>query len=50
MAQNECNQGEAFEMLLRASQNRNQKLHDVAWGILNGRTAGRETAISHFED
>lgn len=51
MAQSECSQDEAFEMLLHASQNRNQKLHDVAEGILQRSSKARQTATStHFED
>ncbi|WP_461186567.1 GAF and ANTAR domain-containing protein [Arthrobacter sp. Z4-13] len=35
MAQNRCTGDEAFEILRRASSTRNQKLHDVAWGIVS---------------
>ncbi|MEV7661978.1 GAF and ANTAR domain-containing protein [Paenarthrobacter sp. NPDC089316] len=50
MVQNHCNQEEAFEFLQKASQNRNEKLHDVAEGII-GRLTGNKVrpATTHFE-
>ncbi|MDP9936862.1 GAF domain-containing protein [Paenarthrobacter nicotinovorans] len=51
MAQNQCNHDEALAMLMRASQNRNQKLHDVAEGILRRSSNTQQTAsTTHFED
>lgn len=35
MAQNRCTGEEAFEMLRRASNTRNQKLHDIAWEVIS---------------
>ncbi|MFJ5697494.1 GAF and ANTAR domain-containing protein [Arthrobacter sp. NPDC093139] len=51
MEQNHCSQDEAFAMLLNASQNRNQKLHDVAEGILKERAGiHKRTSVTHFDD
>ena len=38
IAQGNCTQDEAFDILTKASQNQNQKLHDVAQGIITRRT------------
>lgn len=48
MTQNDCNQTEAFAFLLQASQHRNQKVHDVAASIVQGRTGS--VANTFFED
>ncbi|WP_458114313.1 GAF and ANTAR domain-containing protein [Arthrobacter sp. R1-13] len=47
MAQNRCTADEAFEILRLASSNRNEKLHDVAGGVISGisGTSGK----THFE-
>ena len=50
MAQNHCTQDEAFEFLHKASQNRNEKLHDVADGIISGLTPNPGPATTFFED
>ncbi|MFE4542245.1 ANTAR domain-containing protein [Arthrobacter sp. NPDC056727] len=51
MEQNRCSQDEAFAVLRNASQNRNEKLHDIAEGIVNNREGARETtSATHFED
>lgn len=49
MAQNRCSQDEAYDFLRRASNDRNQKLHDVAQSIVE-RLAGPHTADTHFEE
>ncbi|MFK0003787.1 GAF and ANTAR domain-containing protein [Paenarthrobacter sp. NPDC090520] len=48
MTQNSCSQTDAFVLLLKASQHRNQKVHDVAAGIVEGRTGS--VATTFFED
>lgn len=47
MGQNRCSQEEAFRILSRASNGRNQKLRDVAESLL--RSLANETPASHFE-
>ncbi|WP_347108876.1 GAF and ANTAR domain-containing protein [Paenarthrobacter sp. S56] len=48
MTQNNCGQSDAFAFLLKASQHRNQKVHDVAAGIVQGRSG--EVVTTYFED
>ena len=51
MGQNNCTQEEAFGMILHASQTRNQKLRDVAQGIVKKRAGARHsTPTTYFED
>ncbi|MFJ4226987.1 GAF and ANTAR domain-containing protein [Paenarthrobacter nicotinovorans] len=50
MAQSRCTQSEAFAFLQQASQNRNQKLHDVAEGIIAGISEPQETTKTFFQD
>lgn len=50
MTQNHCNQEEAFAFLQQASQNRNEKLHDVAEGITAGLTQRGPGSKSFFQD
>lgn len=51
MEQSHCTQEEAFDFISKASRHRNQKLHDVADGIINARTRNRRpTASTFFED
>ncbi|MEV7605693.1 GAF and ANTAR domain-containing protein [Paenarthrobacter sp. NPDC089322] len=50
MAESNCTQEEAFRFLHLASQNRNQKLHDVAASIVSERNGARATPATHFED
>jgi len=50
MEQSHCTQEEAFEFLTTASQHRNQKVHDVAEGIIKGRTGSGGHARTHFQD
>lgn len=47
MAQNRCSQDEAMDILTRVSSNRNQKLRDVAAGVLKNVTA--ESVRTHFD-
>ena len=47
MGQNRCSQEEAFRILTKASNGRNQKLRDVAESLLQSLTS--ETPVSHFE-
>lgn len=47
MGQNRCSQEEAFRILSKASNGRNQKLRDVAESLLQSLT--NETPASHFE-
>jgi AmiR/NasT family two-component response regulator len=35
-AQNHCTGEEAFEILRRASNTRNHKVHDIAWQVISG--------------
>ncbi|MEV7607132.1 GAF and ANTAR domain-containing protein [Paenarthrobacter sp. NPDC089322] len=48
MSQSQCTQEEAFAFLLKASQHRNEKVHDVAEGIIRGRAGGAVTTF--FDD
>lgn len=50
MAENNCTQEQAFAFLNQASQNRNQKLHDVAAGIMSERNGTTPAPSTHFED
>ncbi|MCX8456088.1 GAF and ANTAR domain-containing protein [Paenarthrobacter ureafaciens] len=50
MSQNRCSQEEAFAVMLRASQNRNQKLHDVARDMLRSLAGNTDEARTHFDD
>lgn len=51
MEQNHCSRKEAFSLLRDASQNRNQKLRDVAAGVLGSRFESPDTAsVTYFED
>lgn len=50
MAQSHCSQDDAVAMLLQASQNRNQKLHDVAEGILQRSNKAQTASHTFFED
>ncbi|WP_411732859.1 GAF and ANTAR domain-containing protein [Paeniglutamicibacter sp.] len=47
MAQSRCTAAEAFEVLCKASSNRNQKLHDVAFEVVS--RFARSPALTHFE-
>ncbi|MEZ2391986.1 GAF and ANTAR domain-containing protein [bacterium RCC_150] len=47
MGQNRCSQEEAFRILTRVSNGRNQKLRDVAESLLSSLTS--EAPVSHFE-
>lgn len=49
MAQNRCTQEEAFDVLRRASSDRNQKLHSVAQSMVD-RISGQPDAVAHFDD
>lgn len=49
MTQSHCTQDDAYGFLLKASQNRNQKVHDVAQGIISG-LSGRTGATTAFFD
>ena len=48
MAENRCSQAEAFQMMRRASNNRNLKLRELARQITDSVCAGRQVT-SHFE-
>ncbi len=48
MTQNNCTQSDAFAFLLKASQHRNQKVRDIAAGIVRGRSG--EAVTTFFED
>ena len=48
MEQNNCTQAEALAMLLSASQNRNEKLHDISEAIVKKKEPGT-APTSHFE-
>lgn len=51
MGQNGRSQEEASAVLLRASQNRNQKLRDIAEGIIKSHSGAHQTTpTTHFED
>lgn len=50
MAENNCNQEQAFAFLHQASQNRNQKLHDVAADIIAERNGTHAAPVTHFDD
>lgn len=49
MTQNRCSQEEAYRFLLRASNNRNLKVHSVAQEIIR-RLSGTRQTVTHFED
>ncbi|NIJ02649.1 GAF domain-containing protein [Paenarthrobacter ilicis] len=49
MAQNRCSHEEAFDVLRRASSDRNQKLHAVAQDVVN-RVSGKPGVAAHFDD
>lgn len=49
MAQNKCDKDEAFELLRSASNTRNQKLNELAEGLVS-RFARPEDAKAHFDD
>lgn len=49
MAQNKCTKDEAFDVLRSASNSRNQKLNELAEGLVN-RFSGRKDAKAHFDD
>jgi GAF domain-containing protein len=49
MAQNRCTQDQAFEILRRGSNGRNQKLHSLARQIIAG-FSGTQEAAAHFDD
>ncbi|BCW48147.1 hypothetical protein StoSoilB13_04890 [Arthrobacter sp. StoSoilB13] len=50
MAENNCTQNEAFAFLHQASQNRNQKLHDLAGNIVAERNGTTTAPVNHFDD
>jgi GAF domain-containing protein len=50
MAENNCTQDQAFTFLHQASQNRNQKLHDVAASIVAQRNGTHSAPQTHFDD
>lgn len=50
MEQSHCTQEEAFKFLTTASQHRNQKVHDVADGIIKARTGSSGQTTAHFQD
>ncbi|WP_314323656.1 GAF and ANTAR domain-containing protein [Paenarthrobacter ilicis] len=50
MAQSNCSQEEAFDFLLKASQNRNQKLHGVAGDIISAKTVGDTSPRTVFDN
>jgi AmiR/NasT family two-component response regulator len=49
MTQNRCTQEQAYQFLLRASNNRNMKVHAVANEIILRLSGAKQTA-THFED
>ncbi|SDX01215.1 GAF domain-containing protein [Arthrobacter sp. cf158] len=49
MAQNRCSQAEAFDVLRRASSDRNQKLYAVALEMVS-RVSGQQQPAAHFDD
>jgi len=49
MTQNRCTQEQAYKFLLRASNNRNMKVHVVANEIIR-RLSGTKQTATHFED
>ena len=49
MAQNKCSKDEAFELLRRASNTRNQKLHDLAQSLVD-RFTGSQPTSAYFDD
>jgi len=49
MTQNRCTQEQAYQFLLKASNNRNIKLHTLAEEIIRGLSGSGKTA-THFED
>ncbi|MFI2565152.1 ANTAR domain-containing protein [Paenarthrobacter sp. NPDC018779] len=50
MAQNRCSHDEAFDILRRASSDRNRKLRDIAQEIVDRMAGQPHTAPAHFED
>lgn len=50
MNESRCSQDEAFEFLIRASQNRNQKVHDLAEAIVAGVSGAKGKTTTHFQD
>ncbi|MEQ4565870.1 GAF and ANTAR domain-containing protein [Paenarthrobacter sp. CAP02] len=50
MAQSRCTHEQAFALLMKASQNRNEKLHDVAEGIIAGIAGNKEATKTAFQD
>ncbi|SDW89868.1 ANTAR domain-containing protein [Arthrobacter sp. cf158] len=50
MEQSHCTQEEAFKFLTTASRHRNQKVHDVADGIIKARTGSSGHITAHFQD
>ena len=50
MEQNHCSQEEAFNFITTASQHRNQKVHDVAEGIIRAHTGSSGHTTANFED
>jgi GAF domain-containing protein len=50
MEQSHCTQEEAFTFLTTASQHRNQKVHDVADGIIKARTGSSGHPATYFKD
>ena len=50
MAQNRCTRDLAFEMLRRASSNRNRKLSTVAREVIANLTGGNGQISTHFDD
>lgn len=49
MAQNQCSKDQAFDLLRRASNSRNQKLNDLAQSLVD-RFTGSQPASAYFED
>jgi GAF domain-containing protein len=49
MARNKCSQRAAFKVLLRASNTRNIKLHDVASQVV-ATLSGNSGAVTHFDE
>lgn len=49
MAQNRCSQNEAFDVLRRASSDRNQKLYAIAHEMVT-RVSGQQETAAHFDN
>ncbi|MBT2566963.1 GAF and ANTAR domain-containing protein [Arthrobacter sp. ISL-85] len=49
MAQNRCSQEEAFQILVRASSTRSEKLHTLAQKIVSN-VSGDDATCTHFDD